>query len=69
MFVADQDTRDRKIRAVRMAAASAVGNGVGPDDVRAALEQGIQEAFDLEDRKSRPPAATNSAAAPPSWSE
>lgn len=68
-YVADQDTRDRKIRAARMAAASAVGNGVDPDEVRAAVEQGIREALDLEERKTSPTTATGSAATAPRWSD
>lgn len=49
-YVADAETQARKLRAARMAAASAVGNGCDPDEVRQQVEDGIAEALALETR-------------------
>lgn len=57
-YVADEQTQQRKIRAARMAAASAVGNGVDPDVVRAAVEEGIREAIALAGSAPAVPPAT-----------
>lgn len=50
-FVADPQTQERKLRAVQAAAASAVGNGCDPDEVRRLVETGIAEALALNNRQ------------------
>ena len=46
-YVATPDEQARKLRAVRMAAASAVGNGCDPDEVRRQVEAGIAEVQEM----------------------
>lgn len=50
-YVADRQTQERKLRAVRMAAASAVGNGVDPAEVLRQVEAGIAEVISMESRR------------------
>lgn len=48
MYVAEPQVLERKCRAVRAAAASAVDNGVDPDEVRRLVEAGIEDALRLQ---------------------
>jgi hypothetical protein len=52
-YTPDVETIQRKLRAVRMAAASAVGNGASEADILDAAAQGIREARELEARSAR----------------
>lgn len=52
-YTPDAETKERKLRAVRMAAASAINNGLTADEIRAAADQGIREAMDLDARTGR----------------
>lgn len=52
-YTPDAETKERKLRAVRMAAASAINNGLSTDEIRAAVEMGISEARDLDARTGR----------------
>lgn len=65
-YVADEQTRERKLRAVESAAASAVGNGCHPDEVRDRVEVGITEAVAMNRRRpgERVPAQPAACAAP-----
>jgi hypothetical protein len=55
------DERDRKLRHVEAAAASAVLNGCDPDEVRTRVEQGIAEALYLNERSAQMRAAADRA--------
>lgn len=50
-YVADTETRERRLLAAESAAASAVGNGCDPDEVRARVEAGIAEAIAMNNRQ------------------
>lgn len=50
-YVADAQTQERKLRAAESAAASAVGNGCDPDEVRRRVEIGIAEAIAYNNRQ------------------
>lgn len=51
-YVATPDEQARKLRAVRMAAASAVGNGCDPDEVRRQVEAGIAEVLEMNSQRA-----------------
>lgn len=46
MTDAEKNERDRKLRLLRSAAASALFNDATPEEAREAFEAGLQEAFD-----------------------
>jgi hypothetical protein len=48
MYAADEQTKQRLLRAVRQAAGSARGNSVTAEDIREAVEAGIQDTERLE---------------------
>lgn len=54
-YIATPDEQARKLRAVRMAAASAVGNGCDADEVRRQVEAGIAEVLEMYSRRTEVP--------------
>lgn len=52
MYIASAAEQERKLRLVESAAASAVGNGCDPDEVRRRVEAGIAESVALINRRS-----------------
>jgi hypothetical protein len=61
-YIADADTQARKLRAVESAAASAVGNGCDPEEVRRRVEIGIAEAVAMNNRRPGEPAPSTATA-------